>query len=207
MPIAGGYGKAEVETLVAVHAAIADVHHTEYTDVEAQAVANAQIAIHDADVTDSHGRSAGVLPLGQIPDTLTGKDADTVDGKSAADLTPAEATVGDFLMGADASQDGTSSTTYIKLKEVTLADRGGDYRIKFDMALSAPSGTGYAKIYRNDVAVGTEQTTTVTSFTTKSEDIVGWSKGDKIQIYGKHSAGGVNVLVKNFNIYTGVPRL
>lgn len=44
----GGYSKAEVDALIAAHAAIAGAHHAKYTDAEADVRAAALIAVHAA---------------------------------------------------------------------------------------------------------------------------------------------------------------
>ena len=64
------------------------------------------------------------------------------------------------------------------------------FRFKFKMRDNGAFGqTMYCKIYRNGVAIGTEQTTTSTVYVEKVEDIVatGWLRGDVLQIYGHRS--------------------
>lgn len=89
--------------------------------------------------------------------------------------------------------------TWTKVKSYKLL-KPGTYRIKFDLKISA-SGYAYGKIYRNGVAVGTEQSETSTSYVTKSEDISGWSVGDEIQLYINTSNAGLTAYTQNFRLY------
>jgi hypothetical protein len=96
-------------------------------------------------------------------------------------------TLGDTLICSSDDVTTTSYTdSYAKAKEILLA-KGGSLRIKFDMKRQAVGGDetniAYARIYKNGVAVGTEQTETSESYVTKSEDITAWEKGDLLQLY------------------------
>ena len=106
---------------------------------------------------------------------------------------------GDILR-AYADTEGTGAiTTYVKKKEIVL-DFGGAVRIKFDLKHSG-SGTCYGRIYRNGVAVGTERSTTSSTYVTFSEDISGWSPGDLCQLYIKQ-ASNPNADWRNFRLYS-----
>jgi hypothetical protein len=90
---------------------------------------------------------------------------------------------------ADAGH-AVSEASYTKKKEIVM-QASGTYRIKF--TTSAGTGiTTYGRIYRNDAAVGTEQ---VNNFGSQdyTEDISGWSVGDKLQIYCKATSGSGTV--------------
>lgn len=60
----------------------------------------------------------------------------------------------------------------------------------------------YARIYRNGLAVGTEQSTIQTTYQAYAEDIADWERGDKIQLYVKAGAVGTISSVRNFRIYS-----
>ena len=117
-----------------------------------------------------------------------------IDGKFS--VTP-----GDYLLLSADTERTSNSTSYAKVKEITLGIKG-TIRIKFDMKAELSSGrTAYAKIYRNDVAVGTEQTQSNNVYTTKSEDISGWNIGDKLQLYIKNSQSDWPAYAKNLQLY------
>lgn len=70
----------------------------------------------------------------------------------------------------------------------------------FEMGISG-AGTSYAQIYRNGVAVGTLQSSvTYPPDDAKTEQISGWSIGDKIGLWGYVGTGGATVYVDNFRI-------
>ena len=128
------------------------------------------------------GISAGGVGATQLAD----------GGVSSAKL--AVYTAGDRLL-IEGSTDATTGSN-AKLGEVQL-DKGGTLRIKFTMSAYGTSGATVGRVYRNGSAVGTNRTLNATSPTaaqqTYSEDISGWSAGDKVQIYGytTATAGGV----------------
>lgn len=90
---------------------------------------------------------------------------------------------------------GESTSTYTKVKEIYLS-RGGKVRVKFQGHRESGSN-GYARVYVNGVAVGTEQTLGAT-YTTYSEDFTVSAK-DRVQVYAK---GNNKVYIKEFGIYT-----
>lgn len=66
-----------------------------------------------------------------------------------------------------------------------------DLGITFTQEEVSNSGTSYARIYRNGVAVGAERSANHgASPKTSSEIISGWVNGDHLQIYGYHNVGG-----------------
>jgi hypothetical protein len=113
----------------------------------------------------------------------------------------------DNLKASSDSTQNTTSASYTKIKEITVADYApkindkdiGKLRVKFDLATNNASVAAYGRIYKNGVALGTERSTTGTSYTTYSEDLE-FKAGDKIQLYA-HSDGTNTASVKNFRIY------
>jgi len=113
---------------------------------------------------------------------------------------------GSTLMASADTIRTTSSTTYVKLKDISINQRGGMVTVKFTMREDVnPGGTAYARIYVNDVAVGTERTRDDETLTEYSENIT-IKRGDNIQIYAKHSTGSYTCSVLNFRIYRGSPQ-
>jgi len=111
-----------------------------------------------------------------------------------------ETAAGDELRASADTERNSNSGPYVKVKEITIP-YSGTLRIKFDLKGSAAVCDVKAQVRRNDVAVGTEQSDTDNTYTNKSEDISGWSAGDKVQLW-YHWDGGCNVYVRNFRIYT-----
>ena len=109
----------------------------------------------------------------------------------------------DTSLKSDDTEETSASATYVKLKEIDvvsgLIDDESTLRIKFDMHGDSSSFYVYGRIYRNGVAVGTEQTEML-GYDTKSEDIAGWSSDDHIQLYVHRGSAGL-VSIRNFWIY------
>ena len=96
-------------------------------------------------------------------------------------------TAGDRLLIKSVQETIATSITYIALKQIRL-DRGGTLRISFKLRRVGGSLLPvYGRVYRNGSAVGTERSTTSTSGDTYTQDISGWSAGDRIQVYGRTS--------------------
>jgi hypothetical protein len=98
----------------------------------------------------------------------------------------------------DATKD-TASATYVKLKEILLNEDIPACRVSFRMTVDA-GDTGYAKIYKNDVAIGTERGGAGAINTTYTEDFTGFVSGDKIQLYAKRTAGSGTVAVTEMRL-------
>ena len=94
-----------------------------------------------------------------------------------------------YTMYEDGTEHTSITTAWAKVAEVYIP-RGGAYRITF--ALKATIGTAriYGRIYRNGVAVGTQQSDVTCGYVTKSENISGWSAGDLLQIYIRATYAG-----------------
>ncbi len=109
----------------------------------------------------------------------------------------------DTLRASADTTRGTSSTTPVKVKQITYYGPAGYMRIKFDLVETlGTGGTTYGRVYRNGVAVGTEQTTQSLSWVTKTQDIEGWSAGDQVQLYIWHTEATGNAgSCRYFRIY------
>lgn len=115
-------------------------------------------------------------------------------------------TVGDNLVASAPTERLFSGgdLNYIKYKEISLS-RNGTLRIKFDLKRAGVAS--YATIYRNGAAVGTERYADSSTYTTWSEDISGWSRGDLCQLYCRPSAvyGNGAGYIRNFKLYAANP--
>ncbi len=77
------------------------------------------------------------------------------------------------------------------------------FRFKFKMMSTGGGATPvYAKVYRNGVAIGSEQSTNNAAFVEKVEDIIStnWTIGDVLQIYGKRSLDFHSLQVKDMGL-------
>ncbi len=112
----------------------------------------------------------------------------------------------DSILTYDDTESTYDNTSYAIEKELDpvpddVFEDESEFKIKFDIKTANVATTVYGRIYRNGVAVGTEQSTTSTAYVTKSEDISGWSAGDLIQLYTKTGTSGVIVYVEHFRVY------
>jgi hypothetical protein len=97
----------------------------------------------------------------------------------------------------------TETATSYALKKTIVVNFGGTYRVKFDLRGNT-NGLGYGRVYRNGVALGTEQsqngpTNSASDYVTKTEDLV-FAAGDSIQIYQKAQSTATSY-VRNFRVY------
>jgi hypothetical protein len=115
-------------------------------------------------------------------------DYEPATKKYVDDNTPSYApftfVAGDNLLQAGSStQVDKNSTTPIKFLEFD-AQCNGELRIKWQGAI-IETVTGYMQVYRNGNAVGTRKTlNSGGNATYMTDDVSGWTTGDKIQIYG-----------------------
>lgn len=139
----------------------------------------------------------GDIKAGQIVIVVNdGTNLQLIGGSSSSG---ANFAVGDIPVAASTGIVGETSTSYTKVKEIYIP-RAGNLRVKFDMRLSGTS-TSKARIYKNGSAVGTERSTSSTSYTTYSEDITGLAAGDRLQIYVDTGASGITTYIRNFILY------
>lgn len=114
--------------------------------------------------------------------------AKVLDGTITPDkLYPAN--VGEKTEAISTTLNSTTSTSYVKKKEMALK-RGGSFRVRFGLHTEVGGSVVYGRIYKNGVAVGTERSTEEysTSPAYFEEDISGWSSGDNLQLYIKSSS-------------------
>jgi hypothetical protein len=105
-------------------------------------------------------------------------------------------TGGVLIYDSDENVDSLTSTTPHKIWEITARAAYGSSKVYVTFTTAKISGAGAiaARIYVNDVAVGTNRTTA----STFSELITlsGGAEGDRLQIYGAGDGAGTCVRVK-----------
>ena len=114
-----------------------------------------------------------------------------------------ETSVGDVLVVAADTEGSTSSTTYVKVKEIELTGMQGALRVVFDQRSALDAKSSYAQIYKNGVAIGTQRLRSGTTYTTYTEDFSGLAVNDKIQLYARK--GEANCYYRNFRLKALVP--
>jgi len=119
----------------------------------------------------------------------------------------------DTLQFANDTEKSTNDTSGILLKEITLTSFSDNtlyyfpgsniLRIKFDLKTSNPSYQATAGVYLNGSLKGSLQTSTSTTYITKSQDIdLGYINiNDKIQIWGLIADPSAYCYIQNFRLY------
>ena len=105
--------------------------------------------------------------------------------------------VSENLRNSNDGEQSTNSVSYVKKKEMLLNAPLANCRIKFQLKTSNAAHTAYGRIYKNGVALGTEQSTTTTDYATSSEDFSGFASGDLIQIF-IHSSSTSGICYTDF---------
>lgn len=117
-------------------------------------------------------------------------------------------TAGSIVHYVDATSYSTTSETYVSVVDLLPIARAGTITFVFTHTVAAITGsaTGYAQIYVNDVAVGTErsatQSTIGTNVTEYTENIT-VAQGDVISVYAKKSGDGSSA-VSGISVESGV---
>lgn len=157
--------------------------------------------------TDISGN--GATPYLDMADNATevageGEDYNLVrlrqDGKISGDLVDTGIIIiaSDNPVSSADTQRSTNSASYVKLKEITI-QKSGRYRIYFGLKAGSSGYTSYGKIYKNDVALGSERTNTTTTFAYYSEDF-DLVAGDKIQLYAHAVNTSYTAYVEKFRV-------
>ncbi len=101
----------------------------------------------------------------------------------------------------------TTSTTYVKLKEIYCPFNGSVY-VYFEIAKDIYATGAYGRIYVDGVAVGTERYTTSDTYVSFTETIPlgsGSTSGYRVQLYVRTTNAGYPAFVRNFRIYDANP--
>lgn len=111
----------------------------------------------------------------------------------------------DILFAHDAPVVGIDSSSYLKAKEINVGYFKGTIRVAFKM--KAPTGGAHwvsARIYKNGVALGTEQGQENVAYIEYSEDLA-FGVNDLLQLYVKNSDAGQVPTVKELRILGKFP--
>ncbi|MBA7478131.1 hypothetical protein ES707_13552 [subsurface metagenome] len=120
----------------------------------------------------------------------------------------AEVTEGAFdgtnIKNSNDTRQETSSTSYVKKKEVILNENLDKIcRIKFAIQSGVVGKAVYGRIYKNGIALGVEQFWNMEEYSIKSEDFAAneFQTNDLVQIYVKISADADSIDVKDMRFY------
>jgi hypothetical protein len=105
-----------------------------------------------------------------------------------------------IIASMDTERTYVNTSSYALLKQVKL-NAFGVIRTYFELAVYG-NDVAYGKVYRNGVPVGTERSTSSTSYVAFTEDIPGWMDGDFCQLYTYHWGGysGTYGKARNFRV-------
>ena len=114
-----------------------------------------------------------------------------------AEVSQVEAATGSVeVIAADTEVASITTGTYTKYKEIEIG-RNGTYSIYFELR-SGDASTAYGRVYKGGAAVGTERSTTETTYQPYAEDIA-LVAGDLIQLYAKNN-GTNETRIRNFKV-------
>jgi len=108
----------------------------------------------------------------------------------------------DDLKNSNNAEKTTTAPSYTKIKEVKVNEAfNGIMRIKFDLKRGVDFLTCHGRIYKNGVAIGTDQSTMSETYVTMSEDLsLNLVVNDLLQIYAYH-INEQNVYIRNMRFY------
>lgn len=117
-------------------------------------------------------------------------------------------TFSDDLLTSDDTEESTYQGTYTKLKEFTIPTgvKYAKFRIKFDIKSGHNTlAQCKAKIYKNGVGVGTEQTAPNTAWVNKSEDLdVYFKTADTLELWIYTTNTIYSAYCRNFRVYGAI---
>lgn len=141
----------------------------------------------------------GTTPMTIASTTLVSNlNADTVDGYEATELAWPAVIPSDDLRVSDDAEKSTSSSSYVKMKEILIL-RSGGWRTKFELKCG-DEDNGWATIYRNGVAVGTERLRSTAAWSSAFEEDLAFAVGDLCQLWGRKTLGST-IQCRNFRLY------
>jgi hypothetical protein len=123
-------------------------------------------------------------------------DVDAISSEDYVYLT----TASDVVKNSNDAEKTTTSTDWVKLKEITVLQAINSVRILFDLKTSDAGVNAYGRIYLNTNAIGTIRFTQSVTYVTFSEDFDGFSVGDNIQLYAKINTAGYTAYVQHFRL-------
>ena len=136
---------------------------------------DAKISLAKADLTTLETRlnaaRAGYLDNLNNAQLLNVPDLSTLSAAKIGYLGKAPGVAGsDVLLASNDAEVSHNTTTYTKKKEFVVLV-GGKYRVTFDLKRVGSASTVYGQIYKDGVALGTEQSTISGMYVTKTEDL------------------------------------
>ena len=156
--------------------------------------ADAKIATHAAVTTNVHGTGAG--------NAVVGNDELWTDITDLPDLLETYG-LGDDLLHSHDAADSTNSTSYVKLKTITLDTlypATSTLRVSFDLRCTdTVQHHAQGRIYKNGVAVGTQRSNNSESYINYSEDLE-YAEGDTIELWAYTNVGAYAAHVRNLRI-------
>jgi hypothetical protein len=105
------------------------------------------------------------------------------------------------VIANDAERTASYQSSYYKLKEVQIKVISGTLMTYFELRTPNASYPAYGRVYKNGVALGTERSTTSTSFVGFSEAL-SFSANDLYQVYAYQ--GATNIPVRKQRICGGL---
>lgn len=92
-----------------------------------------------------------------------------------------------------------AEVTYRKYKAIRVA-RAGTVTVDFELVGAGVGFAAYARIYKNGVAVGTERTTTSTTWVAAADENISVAAGDTIELWAKMQNTSANGGIRNFRV-------
>lgn len=144
------------------------------------------------------GLTGAMVEQGSPTFTPTNVDQNIVAGHYTGGIVKAVPMVaGTDLIYTDAVQQQTLSTSYVKTREVQI-NSTGTVRISFSLGSGETGVNAYGRIYKNNVAVGTERIKAGgSSIYTEDISVIA---NDKIEIYQHSIDGSAFAYTSNFTV-------
>lgn len=162
----------------------------------------------DIDFAYESGSTAGnhvlawvTVASGVISGTPTDKRVNsTFNGATQIITGTADWQAGDKILLSDTGAASAIYSTYFKIKNYRVGN-SGVVRVSFDLRSNGSSGCG--RIYKNDIAVGTERSTTISAYVPQPPEDITVAANDEISIYAKTTNSTVEIKNVNFGIARG----
>lgn len=106
------------------------------------------------------------------------------------------------VIAASADTTNTVSVSSFTLSKEFKIKVAGDYNVFFEFRMTTGSGNVHGRIYKNGVAIGTDESTTSQTFISVNETISGLVVGDLLQLFAHITID--NGEVKNFRLRSSI---
>lgn len=131
-------------------------------------------------------------------------DDDGIIDQDAIEVGSIAVTAGNIHNFANDAEVNTTSTVYIMKKAVSIPLRykkGCVWRVSFNLKISSVTAIASARVYKNGVAVGVEQTHNGTSYNHKTQDL-SFNGGDLLEVRLKISHMIKQAFLNEFRLRT-----